>query len=152
MNYVDSELQPGETVRYRGDIHWKVYLPGIILIIVGLLFLFAGTQSTFGAFATKLIGLILFVPGVALTAWAWFLRWTTEIAVTNKRIIFKSGFIQRHTVEMHMDKVESVDVDQSILGRIFNYGDITVRGTGATLEPFRSIGAPLDFRNHVTAG
>ena len=151
-HYVDSVLQPGETVRYRGDIHWKVYLPGIVLAIAGLFFLFAAPQSTFGAFMTKLIGWVLLVPGIAWIAWAWFLRWTTEIAVTDKRIIFKSGFIQRHTVEMHMDKVESVDVDQSILGRIFNYGDITVRGTGATLEPFRSIGAPLDFRNHVTAG
>jgi len=152
VSYVDSVLQPGETVRYRGDIHWKVYVPGIILAIAGLIFLFAAPQSTFGAFMTRLIGLVLFVPGLAWVAWAWFRRWTTEIAVTDKRIIFKSGFIQRHTVEMHMDKVESVDVDQSILGRVFNYGDITVRGTGATLEPFRSIGAPLDFRNHVTAG
>ncbi|MBV8836351.1 MAG: PH domain-containing protein [Alphaproteobacteria bacterium] len=151
-HYVDSVLQPGETVRYRGDIHWKVYLPGIVLVIIGLFFLFAAPQSTFGAFMTKVVGLVLLVPGIAWAAWAWFLRWTTEIAVTDKRIIFKSGFIQRHTVEMHMDKVESVDVDQSILGRIFNYGDITVRGTGATLEPFRSIGAPLDFRNHVSAG
>ena len=152
MSYVDSVLQPNETVRYRGDIHWKVYVPGVALAIVGLFFLFAAPHSTFGAFMTKLIGLVLFLPGIGLTVWAWFLRWTTEIAVTDKRIIYKSGFIQRHTVEMQMDKVESVDVDQSILGRIFNYGDITVRGTGATLEPFRSIGAPLDFRNHVTAG
>ena len=96
--------------------------------------------------------MILFVPGLAWAAWAWFARWTTEIAVTDRRVIYKRGFIQRHTVEMNVDKVESVDVDQSILGRIFNYGDITVRGTGATLEPFRSIEAPLDFRNHVTAG
>jgi hypothetical protein len=50
-----------------------------------------------------------------------------------------------------MDKVESVDVDQSVLGRIFNYGDVTIRGTGASLEPLHMIEDPLTFRSHVTA-
>jgi uncharacterized membrane protein YdbT with pleckstrin-like domain len=81
----------------------------------------------------------------------WFRRWTTEIDVTNRRIVYKRGFIKRHTVEMNMDKVESVDVDQSIFGRLLNHGDITIRGTGIGLEPLRGIGAPLEFRNHVTA-
>jgi uncharacterized membrane protein YdbT with pleckstrin-like domain len=144
VSYVDSVLQPGETVRYRGDIHWKVYLPGLIVFLVGVLCFFAGPWGWIGA--------ILILPALALLAWAWFQRWITEIAVTNRRIIYKRGFIQRHTIEMNMDKVESVDVEQSILGRLLDYGDIVVRGTGATLEPFRGIGAPLDFRNHVTAG
>jgi hypothetical protein len=61
------------------------------------------------------------------------------------------GFIQRHTVEINMDKIESVDVDQSIMGRAFNYGDVTIRGTGQTFEPLRQIDRPIDFRNEVTA-
>ena len=63
---------------------------------------------------------------------AWFRRWTTEIDVTDRRIVYKRGFINRHTVEMNMDKVESVDVDQSFWGRLLDYGDIIVRGTGDT--------------------
>jgi uncharacterized membrane protein YdbT with pleckstrin-like domain len=82
---------------------------------------------------------------------AWIRRVSTELAVTDRRVIFKRGLIRRHTVEMNMDKVESVDVDQSILGRIFNYGDVTVRGTGASIEPLRMIGDPLHFRSRVTA-
>ncbi len=78
-------------------------------------------------------------------------RWTTEIAVTDRRVIFKRGLIRRHTIEMNMDKVETVDVDQSLAGRLLGYGDIVVRGTGSTIEPFRKIAAPLDFRNQVTA-
>ncbi len=144
MSYVDSVLQPGETIRYRGDIHWKVYLPGLGLLVLAFLCFLAGPWA--------LLGIVIVFPAAGLLAWAWFLRWTTEIAVTNRRIIYKHGFVQRHTVEMNMDKVESVDVNQSILGRIFDYGDIVIRGTGATLEPLRGIGAPLDFRNHVTAG
>ena len=69
------------------------------------------------------------VVGVTFVS-AWFRRWTTEIDVTNRRIVYKCGLIKRHTVEMNMDKVESVDVDQSIFGRLLNYGDITIRGTG----------------------
>ena len=66
-------------------------------------------------------------------------------------MIYKKGLIRRQTNEMNMDKVESVDVDQSILGRLLNYGDITIRGTGVGLEPLHDIDAPLEFRNRVTA-
>ena len=94
---------------------------------------------------------LLAAAGGVMLFTAWFQRWTTEIDVTDRRVVYKCGFINRHTVEMNMDKVESVDVDQSILGRLLDYGDITIRGTGETWETLRKIGAPLKFRNHVTA-
>ena len=94
---------------------------------------------------------MIFAIGLVLVIRAWWHRFTTEVAVTDRRIIYKTGFINRHSVEMHMDKVESVDVDQSILGRILNYGDITIRGTGETMERLHTIDRPIDFRNHVTA-
>ena len=156
MRYVDEVLQPGETIRGVTSVSWVGFLPGLamwILAIVLLLYISPWSQDSAGL---KLVGWIgaaaAFLIGFVLLIQHWWRRFTTEVAVTNRRVISKTGFIKRRTVEMHMDKVESVDVDQSILGRVFNYGDITVRGTGATLEPFRSIGAPLDFRNHVTAG
>jgi uncharacterized membrane protein YdbT with pleckstrin-like domain len=65
--------------------------------------------------------------------------------------VHKTGFIKRRTFEMSLDKVESVDVNQSILGRIMNYGDVTVRGVGEGSETIKTIAAPLDFRNHITA-
>ena len=71
--------------------------------------------------------------------------------MTDRRVVYKRGFIKRHTIEMNMDKVESVDVDQSIMGRMLNYGDVTINGTGEGLEPLHNIGAPLDLRNHITA-
>ena len=76
-------------------------------------------------------------------------RLGTEIAVTDRRIILKRGLIQRHTIEINMDKVESVDVDQSILGRIFDYGTVTVHGTGTGIEPLRNVSAPIALRNAV---
>jgi uncharacterized membrane protein YdbT with pleckstrin-like domain len=94
------------------------------------------------------------IAGLAALYWtatAWFHRWTTETDVTNMRVVHKTGFIKRRTFEMSLDKVESVDVNQSILGRIFNYGDVTVRGVGEGAETIDTIASPLEFRNHITA-
>jgi uncharacterized membrane protein YdbT with pleckstrin-like domain len=71
--------------------------------------------------------------------------------VIDRRVIYARGFIPRHTVEVNMDKIESVDVDQSVLGRIFDYGDVTIMGTGTTHEPLRNVDRPIAFRNEVTA-
>ena len=96
-------------------------------------------------------GVAILIVGVYMLIGAWIHRWTTELAITDRRIVFKRGLIRRRSIEMNMDKIESVDVDQSILGRILDYGDITVRGTGTGFEPLQNIDTPIEFRNHVTA-
>jgi len=73
-------------------------------------------------------------------------RLTSEFAITNKRLIIKTGLISRHTLEMNLSKVESVNVDQSVVGRILGYGSITVIGTGGTRELFDNIAHPMEFR------
>ncbi len=153
MRYIERILQPGETVLYRGRIHWVIYLPSMIMILfafAALIGLAAAQTKTTGYSWLFVAGAFALGASVTLAS-AWFKRWTTEIDVTNRRIVYKVGFIKRHTVEMNMDKVESVDVDQSIMGRLLNYGDIAVRGTGETWEKLHNIGSPLEFRNHVTA-
>jgi uncharacterized membrane protein YdbT with pleckstrin-like domain len=72
---------------------------------------------------------------------------TTEIFVTTKRVIFKRGWISRNTVEINLNRVEGLDVNQSILGRIFNFGTVTVRGTGIGSELMRSVEDPIGLRN-----
>ena len=144
MSYIQQVLQPGETIRYQGSVSWVLYLAPLALAIAGVVAAATGPVGW-------MIGAICFAVALILTLRAWFIRWTTEIAVTNLRVIYAKGFIQRRSVEIHMDKVESVDVDQSVLGRVFNYGTVMVRGTGATLEPFRDIDRPIDFRNQVVA-
>ena len=94
--------------------------------------------------------LLLVVAGVIFLG-AWFRRLITELSVTNHRVIYKSGFIRRHTVEMNMDKVETVNVDQSILGRLLGYGTIHVLGTGQGIEGLGHIASPLTLRNAITA-
>lgn len=154
MSYLQRILQPGETLRYVGRLHWIVYLPGLVLFAIAVVLAAAiGTAGQLGNFVPYLLialDLVMLVSLLTLLAAA-VRRWTTEIAVTDRRVIFKRGLIRRHTIEMNMDKVETVDVDQSLVGRLLGYGDIVVRGTGSSIEPFRKIAAPLDFRNQVTA-
>ena len=151
--YIDNILQPGEKVLYSTNAHWIFYLPAIAAWIVAavLLVLSRSTDSQ------GIILLCLSASGVVALAalyWsltAWFHRWTTETDVTNLRVVHKTGFIKRKTFEMSLDKVESVDVNQNILGRILNYGDVMVRGVGEGAKTIETIASPLDFRNHITA-
>jgi len=150
--YVNSVLQPGETVKVVGRLHWINYLKAFLLAAIAVVLLLYGEQTptTAGRTAVYLGWLLLAVGGVLFLG-AWFRRWITELSVTNHRVIYKSGFIRRHTVEMNMDKVETVNVDQSILGRVLGYGTIHVLGTGQGIEGLSRIAAPIRVRNAITA-
>ena len=102
MSYLKSVLQPDEQVRYVTNVHWIVYLPGVLLLLLALA-AFIGSYAAQQAMAMLWIVLaaMLLVAGGLILMAAWFRRWTTEIAITNRRIIYKRGFIQRHTAEMH---------------------------------------------------
>ena len=151
--YIDDILQPGEKVLYSTNAHWIFYLPAIAAWFVAAAFL--GLSRMFVANTPVLLCLSLAAISAVFALYkmltAWFHRWTTETDVTNMRVVHKAGFIRRRTFEMSLDKVESVDVNQSILGRILNYGSVTVRGVGEGAETIDTIASPLDFRNHITA-
>jgi len=151
MSYLTRVLQPGETILYRTTLSWTLYIPGLLVLLAAVAVFAASNRVLKPQGWAFVLALVPALIGFALVARAWFYRWTTEVAITNRRIILKRGFVRRHTIEMNMDKVESVDVDQSLLGRLFNYGDITVRGTGEGFERLRMIDAPLKFRGQVPA-
>jgi len=154
MRYVRRVLQPGETIVYSTKLHWRVYIQAILLVIACIIITGAavatndnqGISLAFGI-AAVIFALLALSAGLR----AFIRRATTELAVTDHRVIYKSGLLPRHTIEMNRDKVESVDVDQSLLGRILGYGTVVVRGTGGSLEPIRNISDPLSFRTHITA-
>lgn len=73
-------------------------------------------------------------------------RYTDEFAITNKRVVIKTGLVSRKTIELNLNKIESVNVDQTIMGRIFGFGNITIIGIGGTRELFVNIRKPLEFR------
>jgi uncharacterized membrane protein YdbT with pleckstrin-like domain len=100
------------------------------------------------AFETKLHWVIFFsLKSIfTLTIYAWLKRWLSEFVITNRRIVIKEGFIARRTFEMNLSKIETVNVDQTVMGRMLNFGSITIIGTGGTKETFHNIARPMAFR------
>jgi uncharacterized membrane protein YdbT with pleckstrin-like domain len=143
MSYVQRVLQPGEQVRHISSIHWIVYWPGVAVALVAVVVYWLGWQ--YAAYALALVAVVLLIQ-------QWFQWWVTEIAVTNRRIIYKTGLVRRQTNEMNMDKVESVKIDQSILGRMLDYGNVMMLGTGEGFETLRTIASPIELRNSIITG
>jgi len=153
MGYAEKVLQPGETIAYRAHLHWIIYLAGMVLIVAAIACAVAAVvlkvdSIRLGLMAASVIALFL---GLFQMIRAWLVAVNTEIIVTNRRVIYKTGFISRNTVEMNLDKVESVLVQQGILGRMLDFGTVIIRGVGAGLEPVDNIGAPLELHRHVSA-
>ncbi|MBR1188462.1 PH domain-containing protein [Bradyrhizobium sp. AUGA SZCCT0240] len=151
--YIDDILQPDEKVLYSSNAHWIFFLPAIVGWVVAIALFVASGLVPPGPLALVCMSLAAIVAIFAAykTVTAWFHRWITEIDVTNLRVVHKTGFIQRKTFEMSLDKVESVDVNQSILGRLFNYGDVEIFGVGEGGKIIKMIASPLEFRNAITA-
>jgi uncharacterized membrane protein YdbT with pleckstrin-like domain len=126
-SYVDSVLISGESVLHRGRVSlwphgWKIVVGIVLLPLFGL--------------------------GLVFLAWVYIVYKTTEIAITNKRIIAKFGFISRSTIEINLPKVESVQVDQSVMGRMLDYGTIVISGAGTPNLSIPGAAEPLLFRKH----
>jgi uncharacterized membrane protein YdbT with pleckstrin-like domain len=155
MAYVTSILRPDERVLAIGRMHWIIYKEAAIVLLLAIVcFVIANDyQRSHRQVAplVELAGLFFLAAAVLFGIKARFTQWITEIAVTNLRVIYKRGFIKRYTAEMNMDKIESVTVTQSILGRMLDYGSVHVRGTGVGIEHLHQIRAPIMLRNCITA-
>jgi len=145
MSYVDTIVSGNEKVLYVGKVSLLSMLPtlaaGVVLVLIGIAASFA-PQAWF-------VGLALIAVGIVVIALALIKRWATELAVTNRRVIAKFGLVSRRTIELNLSKLESIRVDQTVAGRLFNYGSIVLAGTGATLEPIPFIASPIAFRQAV---
>ena len=138
-SYVDSNLMPGERVIYRGAVHWIIYLLPVVFLGFGIAW--TGTGGPGGPIMAGLGAL----AGLA----AWIRQTSSEFAVTSNRVIVKTGFISRKTIEINLLRIESVQVEQDLFGRMLNYGTMVVVGTGGTKEPFSLIDNPAGFRHAV---
>lgn len=148
MKYIDRVLGPNEEVVYETGLHWIVLAaPLIALLISGFA---ASEMNPNNLGKAPLAALVFFVMGLfglislvrALIDWT-----TTEIAVTSRRIVFKRGLIGRDTIEINFNRIEGLDVKQTVLGRILNFGTVVVRGTGIGTQPMRDVSAPIKLRN-----
>jgi uncharacterized membrane protein YdbT with pleckstrin-like domain len=159
MNYIQTNLLPNEKIALQAKIHWIVMVKGcLVFLCVGLMFfpyIFLGMVAKLLE-AQWMIGIPqeFMVAALLIGAFIYMLNgfilyFCTEFAVTDKRVIVKLGLIQRDTYELNLNRVTSLNVDQSIIGRLLNYGDITVVGMGGSLTPIRAVIDPLNFRKIV---
>jgi uncharacterized membrane protein YdbT with pleckstrin-like domain len=153
MSYVEQSLGEGEVVRHVAHKHWVIFVAPAFQLVVGLVLVWIGYKI--GDLWLRLdwlmrvLGLVIVVFGAFHLLGAWLIRITTELAVTNRKVIGKWGLISRRTIEQRLDKVDSIEVEQTILGRILGYGTVEVRGSGVTMTPLRMIAGPLTFRRRV---
>ena len=145
-SYTEQHLLPGERIKYQGRLHLLPFLPGYIL---GALLVITGVVGL-GLEIWWLAGLS-FVLAIPLLAWTYISQTSSEFSITDRRVVIKTGWIRRRTHETMLSKVETIGVEQSLMGRMLDYGTIVVVGTGGSTEPFRNIARPLEFRRQVQA-
>jgi len=164
MGYVDRNLVPGETLLYRTRHHWLVLLGPLIagssLLVPGLALLMEAMSkrdttglvvgsSTISPKVMAIAGAVLVVAAISTFTYGVAKRNATEMAVTNRRVLIKSGMGSRRTLDLMLSRVESIGVEESAVGRMLGYGSVIVRGTGGTPEPFLMIAHPQEFRRAV---
>ena len=164
MSYVEKSLVPGETLLYQTRHHWMVLLGPLF---ISVLFAASGVAclaelvaakegkgmlvgvSENSVHATEFAGVLLVVVAIAVFAFGLAKRNATEMAVTNKRVLIKTGMGSRRTLDLMLSRVESIGVEESFWGRMLGFGSVIVRGTGGTPESFVMISHPQEFRRNV---
>jgi uncharacterized membrane protein YdbT with pleckstrin-like domain len=124
MSYIEDSLVAGETLVHKARVSWWSQFPLLLLGVVTL----------------------VIVVGIVFIAMAWIRVRSTELAITNRRVIAKTGFVKRHTVEINLDKVEALKVEQGLWGRFLNFGTVFISGAGTSVAPIQDIADPLVFR------
>jgi uncharacterized membrane protein YdbT with pleckstrin-like domain len=148
VGYVERHLLPNEQVVYKTRLHWILFLKPAIVVLIGVILALMLYRVLDPPWLWYL-GLVVIGVGAVWMFVHFVELMTSEFAVTTTRLIFKVGLIARYTTELLLSKVESISVTQGLTGRLLNYGDLAVTGTGGAREVFRRVRDPIGFRNHV---
>jgi len=147
MGYVDKNLVPGEEIVYRAHLHLIIFLSAGVVFLLGIILVALGL--IYDLIPVWVLGALALVYGLGLALVRYIRYVTSEFVVTNKRVLVKIGLFQRHTLELLLSRLETIGVEQGLIGRVLNCGTIVVTGTGGTREPFTDISKPLEFRRQV---
>jgi uncharacterized membrane protein YdbT with pleckstrin-like domain len=150
VGYIEQSLTPDEQITLRGNLSRAMFVAPIVFTLLGII-VFVAVWNLKGFISIGCIAILVFLGGLASLLRAVITYTTTEFAVTNKRIIAKTGFLRHRSLELILTKVESIEVNQTMLERIFDYGVIVVIGTGSTKESFPNIASPMEFRKQINA-
>ena len=156
MSYVEKNLIPGEKLIYRTGVHWSVLFgPAIIALILAVpaIAILAFRDEIFAkgisVNAADIAAAAFIVVAMAIFGYSVVQKNATEIAVTDRRVIIKTGMASRRSLEIMLAKIESIGIDETLMGRMLGYGTVVIHGTGGTPEPFRMIAHPSEFRMAV---
>lgn len=145
--YIHNSLQPGERLIHMSHPHWIVFVPSLASLIlpIGLIFVF--NSEVYASVKPYMFAGLLFMSSVQFfRAWVYYV--STELGVTDRRIIGKLGLFSRHVVELDLDRIDAVTVQQPFLiGMLLNYGTVTIKGLSGTPIPIHTISNPMAFRN-----
>lgn len=150
MSYVSDNLLKNERVVYDAHLHWTAIFSAKSLIVAAVAVATGATVPLLGNGNAPVyagLGAALLLGGVLASGM--IQRAGSEFAVTNRRVLIKTGLVRRRTLELNLSKVESVEVEQTVAGRMLGYGQIEVIGTGGTREAFDRVSNPLAFRKAV---
>jgi len=139
MKYLGHNLLKHEYMLYMANFHWYIFIPGIFLYLIAIA-IFITNDLTWFLYGIYIIGLAMFALLMPI-----IINLTTELTITSKRVIYKSGLLSRTTVELNHNIIDSISVNQNILGRILGYGTLIFRGTGGEKTEVAGICKPLEF-------
>lgn len=145
---MERHLLPSERVLYKTRLHWVLFVKSGLLLLAGVALMVLLRPLPDPPWLWML-GAVVALVGVVWGLVHYVEMMTSEFAVTTSRLIFKVGLISRYTTELLLSKVESIGVQQGLIARMLNYGDLIVTGTGGAREIFRRVRDPIGFRNHV---
>jgi uncharacterized membrane protein YdbT with pleckstrin-like domain len=152
MKYVEEILSPGEQIMTASRLHWIVFLDPIAFVVIGaVLVVYSSIVPDSPVLGLPYLSLVVIALGILSEGQAVVVYQTTEFAITNKRIIAKSGWLHRKSRDILLGKVESINVDQTFLGRLLGYDSLMIIGTGGTKEFFPNIARVIDFQSAINA-
>lgn len=142
-NYVQQQLLANEEVKYEAKVHWGVFITPCVHLLIALV-----TRAMIPVAGPYISNLFLFFAAIALIV-AYLNRASTELVITNKRVMAKFGFISRRTFEKHLTGLEGLNFHQGVFGRILGYGTIMVGGVGGMPIPVPYIEKPEEFKRQL---
>jgi len=151
MTFIEKNLANNEKIVYRAQLHWWIYGKSVFLLILGLIIIMFGANSGFNSAereGVKVLGGLLILVSLIGLINAYVSASSSEFAVTNRRIMMKTGVAKRRLIELQLNRSEGLVIDQGIIGRIFNYGTIAVR-TGGMVENFSPVADPYEFKRQI---
>lgn len=149
--FIDSNLMKDENLIFETKYHWSILLGGVVFFALGLVILIVSLVLDLAEFRTSFVfgSLAIMAVGGLKIVFDFLVRKTSEFAITSRRMIMKTGIVSTKSLELLHRKIETIGIDQGLIGKIFGFGSVTLTGTGGKSHSFRFIELPFEFRTHA---